>query len=178
MGVGGRDGGLMAQKITKKQQKAKRSIIVQKSRVQKIEDVLVNVDPLILPIAHHFTDNDQQDMNVCCRDFFMPANTLLTGTIYKIEMFMVLVQGKMRVVEGDHYRDIEAPCLMKNVVGQKNSWVAFEDCRIYGFIPNPDNTRAIHEIVNIFSELPAEEIQGMGANKQEMNHQKRIDQLC
>jgi hypothetical protein len=64
---------------------------------------------------------------------------------------------------------------MKNEVNQKNSWFAFEDVHIYGFIPNPDNLRNIEDILNIFSAIDAREIQNMGNNKQQMNYQSRLE---
>jgi hypothetical protein len=156
--------------MTRKVRKAQHDLIIQKAIVQKIEDFLINyVDPVECPVKHHFTDG------ICCREFFMTAGTLLTGTIYKIELLMVLAKGSLRIVEGNHTRDLTAPCLMKNSVGQKNSWFAFEDTLIYGFIPNPDNLHNIGDIINIFSAIDAREIQNMGNNKQQINYQKRLE---
>lgn len=163
-------------KITKKQRKASRQLSIQVRRVQVIEDYLIeNTDPVECPVKHHFTDNKETELNICCREFLVPAGTILTGTIYKIECFWVMVKGRMRLLEGDHTREIEAPCLLKNVVGTKNSGYAYEDCLFYGFTPNPTNSRDLEEVLDIVSAIPANEIQGMPGNKQMLNHQKRLE---
>jgi|APLak6261658528_1056013.scaffolds.fasta_scaffold03374_3 hypothetical protein len=169
----------MSKKLLRKDRiknaRAGRQLAIQIKRVQIMEDFMIdNIDPVECPVNHQFTDNKNTELNTYCREFFVPAGTILTGTIYKIECFWFLVKGRMRLVEGDHTREIEAPCILKNVVGIKNSGYAHEDCLFYGVIPNPKNTRDLHEIVNIFSALPAEQIQGMGGNKQELNYQKRL----
>jgi hypothetical protein len=171
MGTVGRGCGM---KITKKQRKAKRSLIIQKARVQRIEDCLVDMDPAECPVVHHFTDNEGDGLNICCREFSVPKGTVLTGTIYKLQCFWVMVKGTMRLVEGDHTRDIEAPVLLKNVVGTKNAGYAYTDCLFYGFTPNPANSRDLEEVINIFSAIDALEIQGMPMNKQQLNYQKRL----
>jgi len=165
----------MAMKVTKKVRKQIRQQVIQVKRVQTIEDFIVDhVDPVECPVKHHFTENEGDGLNICCREFMVPAGTVLTGTIYKIECFWVMVKGRMRLVEGDHTREIEAPCLLKNVVGIKNCGYAYEDCLFYGFVPNKSNSRDLIEIINGFSLLPAEQIMGMGANKQEDNYKKRL----
>jgi hypothetical protein len=165
----------MSKKLTRKQQKAARQLAIQKYRVQKIEDFLIdNVDPVECPVVHHFTDNEQPEMNVCCREFMVPKGTILTGTIYKLECFWVMVKGRMRLIEGDHTREIEAPVLLKNVVNTKNSGYAYEDCLFYGFTPNPTNSRDLHEVINTFSAIDANEIQGMPGNKQQANYERRL----
>jgi hypothetical protein len=166
----------MSKKVTKKQRKSSRQLSIQVKRVQKIEDYLIdNVDPIECPVKHHFTDNEGTGLNVCCREFLVPKDTILTGTIYKLECFWVMVTGRMRLVEGDHTREIEAPCLLKNVVGTKNSGYAYEDCLFYGFTPNPTNSRDLHEVINTFSAIDANEIQGMPGNRQQLNYQKRLE---
>ncbi len=163
-------------KITRKQRKAARQLSIQVRRVQVIEDYLIeNTAPVECPVKHHFTDNKQPELNTCCREFLVPAGTILTGTIYKIECFWVMVKGRMRLLEGDHTREIEAPCLLKNVVGTKNSGYAYEDCLFYGITPNPTNSRDLEVILNTFSAIDANEIQGMPGNKQMLNHQKRLE---
>jgi hypothetical protein len=164
-------------KITKKERKKERTLIIQKKRVQKIEDYLTeNIDPVECPVKHHFTDNEGTGLNVCCREFLVPKGTILTGTIYKLECFWVMVKGRMRLIEGDHYREIEAPILLKNVVNTKNAGYAYEDCLFYGFTPNPNNSRNLEEVINIFSAIDANLIQGMPGNVQQQNYEKR--QLC
>jgi hypothetical protein len=165
----------MAKKILKKDRKKARSLIIQKARVQKIEDFMIeHVDPVECPVKHHFTDNEGLGLNVCCREFMVPKGTILTGTIYKIECFWVMVSGEMRLVEGDHTREIKAPCLLKNVVNTKNAGYAHTDCLFYGFTPNPNNSRDLEEVINIFSAIDAKQIQGMSENKQQLNYEKRL----
>jgi hypothetical protein len=165
---------IMSIKITKKQKKKNRQLIIQKDRVQKIEDFLVNVDPIECQAKHHFTDNENPILNMSCREFFVPKGTILTGTIYKIECFWVMVKGKMRLVEGDHTREIEAPILLKNVVNTKNCGYAHEDCLFYGFTPNPTNSRDLYEVLGVFSALDPNLIQGMPGNQQQLNYQRRL----
>jgi hypothetical protein len=166
----------MSKKVTKKQRKSSRQLSIQVKRVQKIEDYMIdNVDPIECPITHYFTNNEGFGLNVCCREFELPKDTVFTGTLYKLECFWVMVKGKMRLVEGDHTRDVEAPCLLKNVVGTKNSGYAYEDCLFYGFTPNPNNSRDLHEVINTFSATDADEIQLMPGNRQQLNYQKRLE---
>ncbi len=162
-------------KITKKERKAKRSLIIQKARVQKIEDFLIeNAAPTYCPARHHFTNNDDALLNITCREFFMPAGTIVTGTIYKIECFWLMVSGSMTMVEGDNTKEVAAPILLKNVVGTKNALYAHTDCLFYGFIPNPTNSRDLEEIINTFSAIDASELYDMPNNKQQMIYQRRI----
>ncbi len=148
-------------KITKKERKQSRSLAIQKKRVVKLESFIEQNMPVqICPVNHYFADG------VCCREFFMKAGTVLTGVEYKKSIFWILMTGSLRLVEGDHTRDIKAGQLMKNMVGTKNAWYAYEDCLIYGFIPTESTN--IYDIMNSISAEPAETIQGMGKNKQEL----------
>ena len=154
-------------KITKKQKKIQRSLLIQKRRVKGLESYIEeNLEPKICPVNHFFADG------VCCREFFMEAGTVITGVEYKKEIFWILAKGRLRLVEGDHERDIEQGQLMKNRVGTKNAWYSFEDCLIYGFIPT--DSKNVLEIMQSVSAEPAETIQGMGANRQELNFNKAI----
>ena len=138
-----------------------KELAIQKSRVTALEDFITeNLPPLICPVEHQFADG------VCCRIFFMPKDTVLTGVEYKKEIFWLLARGSLRISEGDHTRDLTAPHLMKNQVGTKNAWYSYDDCIIYGFIPT--NSTNVLDILNSISVEPAEEIQGMGANKQQI----------
>jgi len=101
----------MSKKVTKKQRK---QLSIQVKRVQKIEDFLIeNTDPVEGPVKNHFTDNDGSGLNIYCREWLLPKGNIFTGTIYKLECFWVMVTGRMRLVEGDHTREIEAPCLLR-----------------------------------------------------------------
>jgi len=162
-------------KLTKKQKKANRQLAIQVNRVQRLENKINDEVPVIMPVNHYFTDNEDTRLNVCCRELFVPAGTVLTGVIYKIEVFWTMMKGRMRIIEGDHTKDIEAPLLLKNVVGIKNGGYAYEDCLFYGFCPNPDNSRDLEEIINLFSATPANEVQGFPNNKQMLNYQKRLN---
>lgn len=165
----------MSKRLIKK--KIKNSLAVQRDRVQRLEDFIIdNMEPVICPVEHFFTDNSP-GLNVCLRSFFLPKDVVITGTSYKIEVFWILVSGRIRIIEGDHVRDLEPGAIVKNLVGAKNSWYGYEDSMIYGFVPNPKNTRDITEIINTFSDIDASEIQGMGSNRQELNHQKRIENV-
>lgn len=164
----------MSIKIIKKERKKQRSLIIQKKRVQKIEDFLVEkVDQVDCPSKHYFTDNEDPSLNIVCREYFVPKDTILTGAIYKLEVFWVLVKGRMRLVEGDHYREIEAPQLLKNVVNIKNCGYAHEDCLFYGFTPNPNNSRDLKEIISIYSATPVDELMEFSGNKQKLNEEYR-----
>jgi len=167
-------------KITKKDRiknaRAGRQLAIQVKKVQVIEDFMIeHIDPVECPVKHHFTDNENPALNTYCREFLVPAGTILTGTIYKIECFWFMATGRMRLVEGDHTREIQAPCMLKNVVGTKNSGYAYEDCLFYGVTPNPTASRDLIEILNTFSALPAEQIQGMSENKQQLKYEKRLE---
>jgi len=59
------------------------------------------------------------------------------------------------------------------VVGIKNCGYAYDDCLFYGFTPNPNNSRDLEEVINIFSALDANLIQGMPNNQQQKNYEKR-----
>jgi hypothetical protein len=104
----------------------------------------------------------------------MPAGTAATGLLYKIECFWFLVSGKLRIIEGDSYKDVEAPYMFKNVVGIKNAVYSYTDCHFYGVTPNPTNTRDMIEVINTYSSTPAKQVQNMGENKQQLNFQKRL----
>lgn len=164
----------MSIKLTKKYRKNQRQLTIQRSKAQRLEDCLVNIDPVECPVVHHFTNNEQDELNTYCREFHMPKGTVLTGLVYKIEVFWVMVKGRMRMLEGDHSIDVEAPCLLKNSVGTKNALYAYDDCLFYGIVPNPTNTRNLEDAINMFSATPACEVQGMPMNKQQLNYQKRL----
>lgn len=161
-------------KVTKKQKKAFRQLVIQKNRVSKIEDAIIQeCDPVICDSEFYFTDNEQPELNVACKTFFVPKGTVVTGVIYKIEVFWIMVKGSMRVIEGDHERDIIAPMLLMNRPHTKNGGYAYEDCLFYGFTPNPNNSRDLEEVINIFSATPANEVQGFSGNKQMQNYLAR-----
>jgi hypothetical protein len=161
-------------KVLKKERKQRRQLEIQRRTVQRLENLMIEcVDPVICPVKHHFTKNKEPGLNTYCREFFAPAGTVITGTVYKIETFWVLATGKMRLVEGDHTKEIEGPCLMKNAVGVKNAGYAHTDCLLYGITPNPSGGDSVEDAINVFSVLDAKKIQGMGENEQELNFAKR-----
>ena len=146
------------------------SLDVQRRKVQIIEDKLTaDCDQTDCPTIHHFTDNPQTEYNTYCREFHVPAGTMLTGVTYNSEVFWVLAQGSMRLIEGDGYRDIHAPCLLKNVVGIKNCGYAYSDCLFFGFLPNLTNSRDIADLGASITDTPADQLLGMPNNKQLIN---------
>lgn len=158
----------LAKKARIKHEREARQLSIQVKRVQSLENSMIGLDPVQCPVQHHFADG------VYCRELHFPAGLVLTGVIYKIETFIFLVKGRLRVVEGDHTRDIEAPAMLKNRAGTKNAWYAYEDCLLYSVTPNPTNSRDLHEVMSVYSETDPAEVQGMGKNKQELNYQKRL----
>ena len=163
-------------KVTKRKRKEQRRISIQASRVQQLEDAVLDMPPVKFPVKSHFTNNND-GMDIYCREFFVPAGSVLTGIVYKIEAFMVLAKGKMRIIDGNGYKDIEAPCLLKNKVGTKNGAYAYEDCTFFSFTPNPNNERDLIKILSICSATDPKKIQGMGENEQELRHKRRLEHV-
>ena len=157
-------------KITKKQQKTlknhNRALTVQRKKGDKLERFLIdNVKPETCPVEHFFTDNNN-GLDIMARAFTIPAGIVITGALYSIECFWLLARGRLRIVEGDLTRDIEAGELLKNSVGTKNSMYAYEDSILYGFVPNPTNSRKLENIVKKVIKQPYNELLGEPANKQ------------
>ena len=157
-------------KITKKQKKTladhNRSLTAQRKKVEKLENYMIeNVKPANCPVEHYFTNNGSGN-DVMCRMFSMAAGIVITGTVYKLECFWILAKGRLRIAEGDSYRDVNQGELIKNHVGTKNSMYAYEDSILYGFVPNPKNSRELKTIVDSISEIPHDELLGMINNKQ------------
>lgn len=135
----------------------------------RLENAILNetangAKPEICKVNHHFAPG------IYCREFYMRKGAVITGILYKKEIMYYLVKGKVRVIDGNKHRDIEAPMLCRNLPGQKNGWCALKDSLLVGFIPNPNDYEDITEIMKPFSD-DAEFIQG------ENNLQEKIARL-
>lgn len=79
--------------------------------------------------GHEF-DRDEKHWHcegVYVREFNMPADSVVTGQVHRKACINILLKGKIKVVQSDGSRVIEAPAIYVSEPGEKKALYALED---------------------------------------------------
>ena len=92
-----------------------------REKVEELEAMMQGLDPVILPLKHHFADG------IYAREMFLPAGALLTGAVHKTKHMCILSQGRVRVATDDGPVELVAPATLIAYPGAKRAVYALED---------------------------------------------------
>jgi quercetin dioxygenase-like cupin family protein len=93
-----------------------------RDKVNAIEALMAQQPQVDLKVGHYFSEG------VYARALEIPAGIQLTGKIHKFEQLNILAKGKMKVLVGDFYKEVEAPFIVVSPPGTKRIAIALEDC--------------------------------------------------
>ncbi len=93
-----------------------------RDKVNAIEALMAQQPQVDLKFTNYFSEG------VYARALEIPAGIQLTGKIHKFEQLNILAKGKMKVLIGDYYKEVEAPFIVVSPPGTKRIAIALEDC--------------------------------------------------
>lgn len=116
----------------------------------EVRDGLQRID---FPNEHAFVPG------VYCRMMFLPANTINTSKIHKVENFFFLASGHLLVRDSHgEVHQVIGPHLGITKPGTKRAVLALKDSVLLTFHPNPDDCRDIAELERRFATDCYEEV--------------------
>jgi quercetin dioxygenase-like cupin family protein len=136
-----------------------------REKVEELEEMMQELDPVILPLKHHFADG------IYAREMFLPAGALITGAVHKTKHMCILSQGRVRVATDDGPVELVAPATLIAYPGAKRAIYALEDS-VWTNIHATTETD-LDKLVEELTESTAAELQGGAANKQQLAHAER-----
>jgi hypothetical protein len=129
-----------------------------REKVEELEEMMQELDPVILPLKHHFADG------IYAREMFLPAGALITGAVHKTKHMCILSQGRVRVATDDGPVELVAPATLIAYPGAKRAIYALEDS-VWTNIHATTETD-LDKLVEELTESTAAELQGGAANTQ------------
>lgn len=93
-----------------------------RDKVLALEAIMKEQPQVEMRVVHHFS------YGIYARELHIPAGTLLTGDIHKLENLNILSQGEISVLVGDQIQKISAPFTVVSPPGTKRIAYAHTDC--------------------------------------------------
>lgn len=94
-----------------------------RAEVTAMEDHLRQLPPVDMPVTNHFSHG------VYARELFIPAGTVLTGKIHKLDSLNVLLSGEIAVLTNEGVKRVQAGFVEVSPPGTKRIGYAVTDCR-------------------------------------------------
>lgn len=127
-------------------------------KVERLEASMAGLPQVDCPVSH-FTAPGQ-----IARRMEIPAGTVVTGAVHKLEHLVVIAKGRLRIVTEDGTRDVAAGDVITCKPGMKNAVTALEDSAWVNVFAvdetDPD------KLVELVTESKAEDLLGQPKNKQ------------
>jgi len=127
-------------------------------RVERLEGSMAGLPQVDCPVFH-FTAPGQ-----IARRMEIPAGTVVTGAVHKLEHLIVIAKGRLRIVTEDGTRDAAAGDVFTCKPGMKNAVTALEDS-VWVNVFAVDETDP-DKLVELVTESKAEDLLGRPKNKQ------------
>ena len=129
-----------------------------REKVQRLEATILGLPQVDCPVTH-FTAPGQ-----IARRMEIPAGTVVTGAVHKIEHLIIIAKGRLRIVTEEGTRDVLAGDVITCKPGMKNAVTALEDSAWVNVFAleetDPD------KLVELVTESKAEDLLGQPKNKQ------------
>lgn len=93
-----------------------------RDKVLALEAMMREQPQLELKVVDHFS------YGVYARELHIPAGTLLTGEIHRLENLNILSKGRISVLTEDGVKEVEAPFTVVSPPGTKRIAYAHTDC--------------------------------------------------
>jgi quercetin dioxygenase-like cupin family protein len=95
-----------------------------RNRVLALEEAIRrDLDPVEMPVQHHFSHG------VYGRELFIPAGTVLTGKIHKLDNLNILLEGELLVLTDQGVKHVKAGHVEVSPPGTKRAAYALTDTR-------------------------------------------------
>jgi hypothetical protein len=132
-------------------------------KIEQLEEAIeTQLRPVDCPVRHYFAPG------LYAREINIPAGTVLTGAVHKMQNLAILSKGKLQLVVDGGTQIIEAPCTLTVSPSKKNAAYALEDSVWTNFFATEETD--IEKLVEILTESKASELIGGSANVQLNNY--------
>jgi quercetin dioxygenase-like cupin family protein len=129
-----------------------------RQKVEQLEASMLGLPQVHCPVAH-FTAPGQ-----IARRMEIPAGTVVTGAVHKVEHLIVIAKGRLRIVTEDGTREVAAGDVITCKPGMKNAVTALEDSTWVNVFATDETDP--DRLVELVTEAKAEDLLGHPKNKQ------------
>lgn len=129
-----------------------------RKKVGRLEAAMLGLPQVHCPVTH-FTAPGQ-----IARRMEIPAGTVVTGAVHKVEHLIVVAKGRLRIVTEDGTRDVSAGDVLICRPGMKNAVTALEDSAWVNVFATDETDP--DKLVELVTESKAEDLLGHPKNKQ------------
>lgn len=129
-----------------------------RQKVEHLEAAMLGLPQVHCPVTH-FTAPGQ-----IARRMEIPAGTVITGAVHKVEHLIVVAKGRLRIVTEDGTRDVSAGDVLTCKPGMKNAVTALEDSTWVNVFATDETDP--EKLVELVTESKAEDLLGHPKNKQ------------
>lgn len=130
--------------------------------IDRIEQSLIKAPPVYMPITHHFTTG------MYSREMFIPAGSIVTSKIHKMQHQLVLLSGTLLVIDVFGVHDVlRAPMVIITEPGTRRIVYAPEDTKLIAFYPTDETD--IEKLEDLLIEQHTEHL---GLDEQQLRNLK------
>lgn len=129
-----------------------------RQKVEQLEAAMARLPQVHCPITH-FTAPGQM-----ARRIEIPAGTVVTGAVHKVEHLVVIAKGRLRIVTDEGTRDVVAGDVITCMPGMKNAVTALEDSAWVNVFATEETDP--DRLVELMTESKADDLLGRQKNNQ------------
>lgn len=129
-----------------------------RQKVEQLEVTMLGLPQVHCPVAHFIAPG------IHARRMEIPAGTVVTGAVHKVEHLIVIAKGRLRIVTDDGTRDVAAGDVLTCKPGMKNAVTALEDSAWVNLFATDETDP--DKLVELVTESKAEDLLGHPKNKQ------------
>lgn len=129
-----------------------------RQKVEQLEAAMTQLPQVHCPVAHFNAPG------MMARRMEIPAGTVVTGAIHKVEHLIIIAKGRLRIVTEDGTRDVAAGDIITCKPGMKNAVTALEDSAWVNVFATDETDP--DKLVELVTESKAEDLLGQPKNKQ------------
>lgn len=129
-----------------------------RQKVEQLEAAMLGLPQVDCPVAHFNAPG------MLARRMEIPAGTVVTGAVHKVEHLVIIAKGRLRIVTEDGTRDVVAGEVITCKPGMKNAVTALEDSAWVNVFATDETDP--DKLVELMTESKAEDLLGRPKNKQ------------
>lgn len=129
-----------------------------RTKVECLEASMLGLPQVHCPVAHFVAPG------LHARRMEIPAGTVVTGAVHKIEHLIVIAKGRLRIVTDEGTCDVAAGDVITCKPGMKNAVTALEDSAWVNVFATDETDP--EKLVELVTESKAEDLLGHPKNKQ------------
>lgn len=139
-----------------------------REKVDQLEAAMLDLPQVHCPVAHFNAPG------MMARRMEIPAGTVVTGAVHKVEHLIIIAKGRLRIVTEDGTRDVAAGDVITCRPGMKNAVTALEDSAWVNVFATDETDP--DRLVELVTESKPEDLLGRSNNKQ-LAAQRAAEQL-